>query len=310
MKIKQLSLCVLTAFALMACGGGDSQPTVKATAKPVEKPKIHEITPVNPVPEGLQAEVKEAKVLAASSSTSDSWKSTTSLLTIGEKTYDTKGSHDLSGVTDGKTAYFMPRFSAKEVGGDAVEKVDGTYTGQALVYNLPYSLMAGYLPLDFKGTYTVDGKPLTTAELKKEGYISIFTVDRIAGYGTKDIAGLPTATYQGKAFAQNGNTISDAGKLNYTIDFANRKGQGSIQSLPGGNWDLKESDLLSGSDSFLKGANYTIRGNAAMRGSEKPFLYNLGLYGPKAEGIMGVIHENDRDGEAIVGFGGEKETQK
>lgn len=305
MKIKQLSLCVLTAFALMACGGGDSQPTVKATEKLVEKPKTHEITPVNAVPADLQAAVKEAKVLAASSSTSDSWKSTTSELTIEGKTYDTKGDHDLSGVTNGKTAYFIPQFSAKEVGGDAEEKVDGTYTGQALVYNLPYSLMAGYLPLDFKGKYTVDGKQLTTAELKKEGYISIFTVDRIAGYGTKDIARLPTATYQGKAFAQNGNTISDAGVLSYTIDFANKKGQGSIQSLPGGNWDLKEAPLTDHKDSFLKGANYTIRGDA-MRGSEK-HLYNLGLYGPEAEGIMGVIHEKDRNGEAIVGFGGEKQ---
>lgn len=313
MKIKQLSLCVLTAFALMACGGGDSQPTVKATEKPVEKAKFNKIKPVNQVPDELQSAVKEAKVLAVSSSTNDSWKSTTSELTIAEKTYDTKGSHDLSGVTNGEYGDLIAPFSAKEVGGDDEEQVDGTYTGQALVYNLPYSLMAGYLPLDFKGKYTVNGKQLTTDELKKEGYIGIFAVDRIAGYGTTDIAGLPTATYKGKAFAQDGNKISDAGVLNYTIDFSKGIGQGSIQSLPGGDWSLQESDLLSGKDSFLKGANYLISGDA-MRGSEKQnYLYNLGLYGPKAEGIMGVIHKGKRvgevtvrDGEAIVGFGGEK----
>lgn len=305
MKIKQLSLCVLTAFALMACGGGDSQPTVKATEKPVEKAKINKIEPVNPVPDDLQAEVEKAKVLAASNSIGDSWKSTTSELTIAGKTYDTKGIHDLSGVTNGDYGDLIAPFSAKEVGGDDEEQVDGTYTGQALVYNLPYSLMAGYLPLDFEGKYSVNGKQLTTAELKKEGYIGTLTIDRIAGFGTTDITGLPTATYQGKAFAQDGNKISDAGVLSYTIDFANKTGSGNIKSLPGGNWDLNKADLTTNKDSFLKGANYTIRG-AAMRGSEK-HLYNLGLYGPKAEGIMGVIHENDRDGEAIVGFGGEKQ---
>lgn len=304
MKIKQLSLCVLTAFALMACGGGDSQPTVKATEKPVEKAKLNKIKPVNQVPDELQSAVKEAKMLAASNSTGDSWKSKTSELTIAEKTYDTKGSHDLSGVTNGEYGDLIAPFSAKEVGGDDEEQVDGTYTGQVLVYNLPYSLMAGDLALDFKGKYTVNGKQLTTDELKKEGYIGTFAVNRIAGYGTKEIAGLLTATYKGKAFAQDGNKISDAGVLSYTIDFANKTGSGSIQSLPGGNWDLNKADLTTNKDSFLKGANYTIRG-AAMRGG-KEHLYNLGLYGPKAEGIMGVIHKENRNGEAIVGFGGEK----
>lgn len=306
MKIKQLSLCVLTAFALMACGGGDSQPTVKATAKPVEKPKINEITPVHPVPANLQAAVKEAKKLPLNTNPDDTWITEKILLTIAGKEYDlSKESYDLSGVMEGKYGSTVQEYKGEHKGHDDTESLNGTYTGQALVYNLPYSLMAGYLPLDFKGTYTVDGKQLTTAELKKEGYISIFTVDRIAGYGTKDIAELSTATYQGKAFAQNGNTISDAGKLNYTIDFANRKGKGSIQLLPGGDWELKEAPLTNHKDSFLKGANYTIQGDA-MRGSKK-HLYNLGLYGPKAEGIMGVIHENDREGEAIVGFGGEKQ---
>lgn len=300
MKIKQLSLCVLTAFALMACGGGDSQPTVKAT-------EINKITPVNPVPEGLQAEVKEAKKLPLNTNPDDTWITEKILLTIAGKEYDlSKESYDLSGVMEGKYGSTVQEYKGEHKGHDDTESLNGTYTGQALVYNLPYSLMAGYLALDFKGEYFVDGKKLTTTdELKKEGAIGSFSVERIAGYGTENIAGLPKATYKGKAFAQDGNKISQDGILDYTIDFEVGTGQGSITSLPGGTWKLEESQIHKGSDGLLKGAKQIISGNAEQNGITQ--FYSLGLYGPKAEGIMGTIRERDQNGQSIVGFGGEKQ---
>ena len=168
---------------------------------------------------------------------------------------------------------------------------------QSVVYNQPYSVVLG----NYTGEISYNNK---TAEIISDNRIS--NID-IKGLKTAiaDIPTLGSATYTGLAFNgtysnetnidySNGlpstSTISEIhkGQLNYTVNFTDRIGSGSITGL--GNTINLEQGSISGTGI-----------NATATQSYKSGTYSLDFYGKKAEEIAGKVVFNGKD---TVGFGG------
>lgn len=104
--------------------------------------------------------------------------------------------------------------------------------------------------------------------------------------------------YEGHAFSGLDDRRPDGqphGRLNYTIDFVNQKGSGSITGLRGfGNINLNESRLSPGQG---------IVGTASSAGKGQGH-YRLNIFGPNGNEIAGKAYDFNGDSNHEVGFAG------
>lgn len=134
---------------------------------------------------------------------------------------------------------------------------------------------------------------------------NIFKIKSIQGDVTP-VAQLPTSgivRYHGHGFTRLDERHANGtprGVLDYTVDFRNRTGSGSITGLRTfGNIDLQQGRLSPGSG---------INGNAVSQ-SKGSGHYELNFYGPNAAEIAGKAHGFNGFGSREadeVGFAGEK----
>ncbi|EKY08951.1 factor H binding protein domain-containing protein [Neisseria sp. 23W00296] len=113
-----------------------------------------------------------------------------------------------------------------------------------------------------------------------------------------DIPTTGTANYKGSAFAEAGYCKKDYGKLDYTVDFASKTGQGSITGLPGKqDITLKQAQLRARPDN-TSGFDGNAKSKDFGDGS-----YSLSLYSPKAAEIVGKASFRNGD----IGIAGKKQ---
>lgn len=181
-------------------------------------------------------------------------------------------------------------------------------------------------PLGYTGKFTETVVPLRdkngfeTGETKLENYKDIYNQEYslISGnynhasytnYEHKEyrinISGLETleknlplegtATYEGGAFA-----YERQGKLNYTVNFGTKEGQGTITEMPDiGTLTLEKSSIGKRYDRTMGIAGNVVAENWKNAGVTGSYL--LDFYGPKAEEIAGnaVLKNGDRPYEEI-----------
>lgn len=123
-----------------------------------------------------------------------------------------------------------------------------------------------------------------------------------------------SATYTGQAFDSK-----NTGKLTYSIDFGKQTGEGKITGFKDyGDIKLEKSNLKGFTDPYNEPhlAEPTMavdRATATFSKTGEKGSYSLGLFGPKAEEIVGVVYDKDNlpksinDGtRGLIGFGGQR----
>ena len=165
--------------------------------------------------------------------------------------------------------------------------------GKLLLYKQNYSAVVGLVP-----THAKDA-----AGNNRPDVVNKLEIASIQGQRATNIPQTGTANYKGSAFAEAGYGKKDYGKLDYTVDFASKTGQGSITGLLGKQDITIEQAQLNarpdGSDGFEG-----FEGHA----KSKDFgdgRYSLGLYGPEAAEIAGGV--NFRDANQSIGMAGKKQ---
>ena len=157
--------------------------------------------------------------------------------------------------------------------------------GKLLLYKQNYSAVVGLVP-----TYAKDA-----AGNDRPDVVNKLEIASIQGQRATNIPQTGTANYKGSAFAEAGY-----GKLDYTVDFASKTGQGSITGLPG-----KQDIALEQAQLGARPDNSTgFEGHA----KSKDFgdgRYSLGLYGPEAAEIAGGVHF--RAANQSIGMAGKKQ---
>ena len=127
-------------------------------------------------------------------------------------------------------------------------------------------------------------------------------IDTVSGYATQILPTAGTYNYAGVAFTQN-----EQGKLNYSVNFDEKTGSGSISGITAaGNITLNKGNIEPYNSTDLNGTQYTGLGITSTATSEKAGSgnYHLGFFGPNAEEVAGVVE--DSNGDALIGFGGAK----
>ena len=159
--------------------------------------------------------------------------------------------------------------------------------GELLIYKQNYSVVAGRHPAG--GKYP-DGsiRPVDTK----------FKVNTIQGIHTTEDK-LPTGKirYEGKAFAGGDDRN---GKLDYTIDFGRKTGEGSITGLKGLNSVTLEKHNLHARPDGTVG----VDGGRAVSSGLTGGSYGLTLYGPQADELAGSAYFSNGGNSKQIGFGG------
>ena len=159
--------------------------------------------------------------------------------------------------------------------------------GELLIYKQNYSVVAGRHPAG--GKYP-DGssRPVDTK----------FEVNTIQGTYTAEDK-LPTGKirYEGKAFAGGDDRN---GKLDYTIDFGQKTGEGSITGLKGVNKVMLENHRLHARPDGTVG----VDGGRAVSSGLTGGSYGLTLYGPQADELAGSAYFSNGGNSKQIGFGG------
>ena len=159
--------------------------------------------------------------------------------------------------------------------------------GELLIYKQNYSVVAGRHPAG--GKYP-DGsiRPVDTK----------FEVNTIQGTHTTEDK-LPTGKirYEGLAFAGGDDRN---GKLDYTIDFGRKTGEGSITGLKGVNKVMLENHRLHARPDGTVG----VDGGSAVSNGLTDGRYDLTLYGPQADELAGSAYFSNGGNSKQIGFGG------
>ena len=168
---------------------------------------------------------------------------------------------------------------------DAEGKIDG---GQLLLYKQNYSVVAGTQPTYAKNA---DGSARDIRQM--------LDINSIQGEFTRD-GGVPSSgkiRYSGKAFASADN---QNGKLDYTVDYHEKSGSGTITGLKGlGDISLEKGPLRPRPDKS-NGIDSTASSSELGKGR-----YNLTLFGPRAEEVAGSAYFEEK--KQSIGFGGKQQ---
>lgn len=152
------------------------------------------------------------------------------------------------------------------------------------------------------------------------GEDATFNVDGYGGRQTQwnELPDNVSYRYTGQAISR----LSNQGVLDYTIDFAAKRGKGSISGLPEfGVIELKDSPIgqyrYKEDDSDFVGVRGERDSAVSSLGGEEDGEYNLIIHGPKAEEIVGIvwmgyryqdpqIQAGKREREEKIIFGGKR----
>ena len=211
------------------------------------------------------------------------------------KTY-TRGDVNLATLGNG-----FKRVDVTETGIANINKQNHkvTQTSKLHLYQQPYSVVASF--------QITGGQVGDLGAIKGEE----FEVPYFDGQPTKTLPAAGSFNYKGVAFNEK-----EQGNLDYTINFDTKKGAGSISGLSEtGTITLHESNIVQGGSEFRntyattnkdhdnKGVYGVLNGRAT---SEKQgnARYELGIFGPNADEIVGSVY---KDGKDVAGFGGQKQ---
>lgn len=154
---------------------------------------------------------------------------------------------------------------------------NGFETGETIlnnyqdIYNQKYSLISGNYNRNDYTTY-----------VHKEYRINISGLETLE----KNLPLEGTATYEGGALA-----YERQGKLNYTVNFGTKEGQGTITEMPDiGTLTLEKSSIGKRYDRTMSIAGNVVAENWKNTGVTGSYL--LDFYGPKAEEIAGTANLN------------------
>jgi len=179
--------------------------------------------------------------------------------------------YDFSSLSNGSTELPISMSYQTEQGAAA------TASGTLLVYQQPYSVVTGV-------TWTQDSGG--------EGNLGIFYADDPLGFST------PVSTFtdliaQNAIFDYKGVAFDgqEEATLNYTMDFGQRTGSGSIAGFTRtGLIDLRPAQLRS---------DWYIRGEAHLEKApelEPDSAYEVYFFGPNAEELTGNVYDPKEDG--------------
>ena len=169
-----------------------------------------------------------------------------------------------------------------------VAKADGTKrSGDLLIYKQGYSVIVGK-----QQTHTTAEDGVKTPSPKN------FEVNSIQGtHTTEDKLPSGKIRYEGLAFAGGDDRN---GKLDYTIDFGRKTGEGSITGLKGVNKVMLENHRLHARPDGTVG----VDGGRAVSSGLTGGSYGLTLYGPQADELAGSAYFSNGGNSKQIGFGG------
>ncbi|MGX2957620.1 factor H binding protein domain-containing protein [Ursidibacter arcticus] len=153
-----------------------------------------------------------------------------------------------------------------------------SYNVGSSIYNQKYSL----LKIDYHSNALINN-----------GESNVFNIHKEIGLET-NITDLPISgifSYKGVAI-----DMKEEGVLNYDIDFSTKKGKGNVTGLAIGNVELQEAEIGHTFDmkSILFGSAKYSSGDGN---------YNLNLYGPTGEEVLGNMILNDKNNDSSKNYG-------
>ena len=300
MSLKQISSLTLVALCLAACGSGGggsgSRNNLNVPNGNDNSSNNGNKAPSFSVPKLLSvADLKEDAEMDLQEQFGSSAKLSSYAIKMDGKTY-TRGDVNLATLGNG-----FKRVDVTETGVANINKQNHkvTQTSKLHLYQQPYSVVASF--------QITGGQVGDLGAIKSEE----FEVPYFDGQPTKTLPAAGSFNYKGVAFNEK-----EQGNLDYTINFDTKKGAGSISGLSEtGTITLHESNIVQGGREFRntyattnkdhdnKGVYGVLNGRAT---SEKQgnARYELGIFGPNADEIVGSVY---KDGKDVAGFGGQKQ---
>ena len=133
-------------------------------------------------------------------------------------------------------------------------------------------------------------------KIEKGEFDSYYTL----GQSTKTLPSAGSFNYKGVAFNEN-----ERGNLDYTINFDTKMGSGSISGLnETGKITLHASNIVKRDYDTEEFSHYGVVEGKATLEKQGNATYDLGIFGPNANEIAGIVTKGDKD---LVGFGGQKQ---
>ena len=291
MSLKQISSLTLVALCLAACGGGgggggsgsrnnlnapngnDSSSNKTPNTPDFSVPKLIKVSE-------LQQDAEEELDNHFSSPT----KISSYAIKIGEKTY-THGNIDFATLGNGLKRVDVTETATANINGQN-HKV--TRTSKLHLYQQPYSIVTF--------TRVTGGQVGNLGKIEKDEFDSYYTL----GQSTKTLPSAGSFNYKGVAFNEN-----ERGNLDYTINFDTKMGSGSISGLnETGKITLHESNIVKRDYDTEEFSHYGVVEGKATLEKQGNATYDLGIFGPNANEIAGIVTKGDKD---LVGFGGQKQ---
>jgi len=266
MKTVKIVSTALFSALLAACGGGGGGGNAVRPDSPPSPPTPD--SSLNEVPAQYRDIVNNAKTIPLSVLDDNRHQ-----VTLGGKT----GEYNFSDLPNGVTTLPISMSYQTERGDSSLA------SGTTVVYQQPYSVVTGTIWTQDSGDYVKDGYGLNVFHV---GYIG-----GIVGFSTPYaalVAQNAIFDYKGRAFYGG-----EEATLNYTMDFGQREGHGSIAGFAStGLITLFPSTLLN--DRSVRGEGKALI-EKAPNTNERFVDYELSFYGPNAEELAGVVYDPSYD---------------
>lgn len=176
-------------------------------------------------------------------------------------------------------------------------------TGNMKMYNQPYSFASG--------KYLTQERAFGTNSNTNIDHQAV----RYGGIATETLPENIAITYRGQAISKN-----ETGSLEYTINYTTSNsgyGEGTITGMTGfggGDITLERGNIAYGTHDATSVQSHLIRGTATFADGTSN-NYRLGIYGPNATEIAGLVttnqtwhnHYDNLDLQQEIGFAGSKQ---
>ena len=289
MSLKQISSLTLVALCLAACGGGGggsgSRNNLNVPNGNDSSSNNGNKAPSFSVPKLLSvADLKEDVEMDLQEQFGSSAKLSSYAIKMDGKTY-TRGDVNLATLGNGLKRVDVTETATANINGQN-HKI--TRTSKLHLYQQPYSIVTF--------TRVTGGQVGNLGKIEKGEFDSYYAF----GQSTKTLPSAGSFNYKGVAFNEN-----ERGNLDYTINFDTKMGSGSINGLnETGKIILHESNIVKRDYDTEEFSHYGVVEGKATLEKQGNATYDLGIFGPNANEIAGVVTKGDKD---LVGFGGQKQ---
>ena len=268
MSLKQISSLTLVALCLAACGGGGGGSGSRNNLNaPNGNDSSSNKTPNTP-------DFSVPKLIKVSELQQDA-----------EEELDNHCNIDFATLGNGLKRVDVTETATANINGQN-HKV--TRTSKLHLYQQPYSIVTF--------TRVTGGQVGNLGKIEKGEFDSYYTL----GQSTKTLPSAGSFNYKGVAFNEN-----ERGNLDYTINFDTKMGSGSISGLnETGKITLHESNIVKRDYDTEEFSHYGVVEGKATLEKQGNATYDLGIFGPNANEIAGIVTKGDKD---LVGFGGQKQ---